>query len=793
MSEIRIIVDIGGSASSLKDVINDLEKLRDVSEEIRAKKGKLIEAKGSEDIAKLTAEIESLRAKFERLTAEKVKAKQGASDLDKAILKLNKAQSDEGKELAKVNQQIKETNQLNKIQGGILGDLLKKRKQLQESLVSAKTTAEVKKINQELFRTNLEIGKVKADGTKAFNSWGNALSSFQFKFNALGALMGNMAATGLLGLAGTVKDFGVELLKGGVEWAKSVGLFGESIRAAKENSANLAGELQKVEDRLDAISKGADVQFSAAFDTVIQTIDLKLEKTRQTLDEFRPKLKGLSPEELADYKATLKKLTDEIDQLETERAVAIEAQYRDTQKRLTETAKKENIERVQDRIAALGIEIAKAKEAQADQEITVRQRDSRIADFKKQITDLEEISSQKQVERQVKANAARVENEKKTTKEIVSGKIKQGSITLTDPFGQPIKGPSQSLAEFEKDEQAKIDAQIADNKEKQDINDQFIAYELDALDGSFGEAERIIARQQLATKIALGTATIPEIKAWNALISQEKKTDDEKKKDDLKKQLEEEAELRERFAQAAFEGMQERNARDLQINADKLTELDRQASFQRELALKGEVNTLQEVEKARAEALAEKASMEKKAANLAKGEKAAEIFLEFYKAYANEKEGAFMKALTATAKGKGGEAAVKALFSGSFYDGTEDTGKGGDLDAKGGFGAVIHPHERILTRAHNDAIGDISNEEVVRRVNLFEDMPVADKRIDVQVNESLNRALHSELKRIAKAVENPAYIDIQRNYINELVSIERRLGAQIETTHKRIGSSYSRD
>ena len=32
----------------------------------------------------------------------------------------------------------------------------------------------------------------------------------------------------------------------------------------------------------------------------------------------------------------------------------------------------------------------------------------------------------------------------------------------------------------------------------------------------------------------------------------------------------------------------------------------------------------------------------------------------------------------------------------TFYYGTEDTGKGGGLDSKGGFLAKLHPNERVV-------------------------------------------------------------------------------------------------
>src|SRR3990170_6588745 len=77
-------------------------------------------------------------------------------------------------------------------QGGLLGDLIIKKKQLGLDLLSAKTAGEIKNINQELFKTNGQIKQIKEGGVQSFNSWGNALQSFQFKFNALGSTIGNV-------------------------------------------------------------------------------------------------------------------------------------------------------------------------------------------------------------------------------------------------------------------------------------------------------------------------------------------------------------------------------------------------------------------------------------------------------------------------------------------------------------------------------------------------------------------------------------------------------------------------
>jgi hypothetical protein len=52
----------------------------------------------------------------------------------------------------------------------------------------------------------------------------------------------------------------------------------------------------------------------------------------------------------------------------------------------------------------------------------------------------------------------------------------------------------------------------------------------------------------------------------------------------------------------------------------------------------------------------------------------------------------------------------------SFFVGTEDTGKGGNVDSKGGFHAILHPNERVLTKEQNKQLKGLSNDELVRTV-----------------------------------------------------------------------------
>jgi TP901 family phage tail tape measure protein len=50
-----------------------------------------------------------------------------------------------------------------------------------------------------------------------------------------------------------------------------------------------------------------------------------------------------------------------------------------------------------------------------------------------------------------------------------------------------------------------------------------------------------------------------------------------------------------------------------------------------------------------------------------------------------------------------------------FLEGTEDTGINGQgIDGKGGFHAILHPNERVMTKEQNQLVGDLSNNELAK-------------------------------------------------------------------------------
>src|SRR3990167_10200165 len=116
-------------------------------------------------------------------------AKEKLSHIEKGLTDVERVQAEVMLRTRKARQDL---NDQLKSQGGLLGNLIIKKKQLGLDLLSAKTTDEIKKINQELFKTNGQIRNIKEGGVQSFNSWGNAIQSFQFKFNALGSTIGNV-------------------------------------------------------------------------------------------------------------------------------------------------------------------------------------------------------------------------------------------------------------------------------------------------------------------------------------------------------------------------------------------------------------------------------------------------------------------------------------------------------------------------------------------------------------------------------------------------------------------------
>ena len=277
---------------------------------------------------------------------------------------------------------------------------------------------------------------------------------------------------------------------------------------------------------------------------------------------------------------------------------------------------------------------------------------------------------------------------------------------------------------------------------------------------------------------------------------------DEDRKEALRKEkelLDKRAVMRKQNSDTIFKGLEIENEKEQQLNENKLTELDKQMEFQKELALAGQANTYAELQKERAKALDEQARLEKQKARDKEAQNLAETFLAFYKIYAAEKGGnAFTKALTATAKGKAGEEIVKAM-AGSFFEGTEDTGGPGSVDSKGGKYAILHPHEGVVT-----AEGKAEVPGLVTAINesgllgaikwMIPKMPVVqDMGVQEQVNKKLMEMTLKEIKGLRSDMAEKEDVTFKENTIEQIVKIRSRQGIIEQTTYRPVPGSYAKN
>ena len=133
-----------------------------------------------------------------------------------------------------------------------------------------------------------------------------------------------------------------------------------------------------------------------------------------------------------------------------------------------------------------------------------------------------------------------------------------------------------------------------------------------------------------------------------------------------------------------------------------------------------------------------------------------------------------------------GEALTKALTSTTlitqfvnalpaFEDGTENTsldGRGKNVDGKGGFHAVLHQNERVLTSGQNNMIGNYSNDEVasiMEKHRLGKLMPDSQMMVGFGTSELVNKLMNVEAKldQVTKAIQDKPVPNIELGEITQ--------------------------
>jgi hypothetical protein len=97
----------------------------------------------------------------------------------------------------------------------------------------------------------------------------------------------------------------------------------------------------------------------------------------------------------------------------------------------------------------------------------------------------------------------------------------------------------------------------------------------------------------------------------------------------------------------------------------------------------------------------------------------------------------------------------------AFFDGTEDTGAGGGIDGKGGFHAVLHPHERVVPASENAKLKGLSNSELADVGMKYKNGQLVDfrTRLGMQDKTQTNELLLKEIKDLKEVIASQPQTD----------------------------------
>lgn len=177
-------------------------------------------------------------------------------------------------------------------------------------------------------------------------------------------------------------------------------------------------------------------------------------------------------------------------------------------------------------------ELAALNEQNAQSEI--KSIDKRVQALKQEIVErsaLMKFRDGEELKKLQESNSKSLEEMKKLANErlAIQQSLKISEAKLETDTNKDKEEKAKQAKEKEKERaKKKLEDDIAAAEKWRQEQAKFIQYEIDALNNKYGEEEQIIAEQQLATKIQLGTATPDEISAWNAFrLSEQQKYNNE--------------------------------------------------------------------------------------------------------------------------------------------------------------------------------------------------------------------------------------------------------------------------
>ncbi len=96
-----------------------------------------------------------------------------------------------------------------------------------------------------------------------------------------------------------------------------------------------------------------------------------------------------------------------------------------------------------------------------------------------------------------------------------------------------------------------------------------------------------------------------------------------------------------------------------------------------------------------------------------------------------------------------------------FEDGTENTGSHGQgVDGRGGFHAILHPNERVLTKAQNAMIGDISNDDLAHLALKHQNGKIDGVQANI-IAQNNDKRIVEKLESLEKTIKNKPVSNIE--------------------------------
>jgi hypothetical protein len=267
-------------------------------------------------------------------------------------------------------------------------------------------------------------------------------------------------------------------------------------------------------------------------------------------------------------------------------------------------------------------------------------------------------------------------------------------------------------------------------------------------------------REKYFTLIEMAKQRGLDTKVLEEKLQKELKAIDDKYAKDAQKLEEEKWKTTQDFAQKATDFLKKQSDERIALIDKEISAAEKQADMYRTLAANGNINakeSLAEQERIIAEGNRRKEREQKRQQRM-------ELANTIYQTYASHAAKDPKTALMNTIK----DASLLQAFISSlpmFYDGTEDTGAGGGVDGKGGFHAVLHPHERVIPKSLNDQIGNLTNEQLTRLAMEYQNgrlvgQDVAHSSMDLAI-------LVNEMKDLKEIIKHKPETNIQLGEITQ--------------------------